>query len=73
MPKRRGSPQPSRSPIVMVWSFMVPKSVTTPATLKTRRVVGSRRGNVGKMQLVAADEVMVTDFEIRTGFRLPPE
>jgi len=35
MPKRRDSPQPSRSPIVMRgWSFMVPKSAATPAMEK---------------------------------------
>jgi hypothetical protein len=44
---------------------MVPKPVTTPATLKARRVVGFRRGCAGKMRLVAAGEVMVTGFEIR--------
>jgi hypothetical protein len=50
----------------MVWSFMVPKPATTPATMKTRRVVGFRCGCAGKMRLGAAGEVMVTGFEIRT-------
>jgi hypothetical protein len=35
--------------------------------------MGFRRGQRRQMRLVAAGEVMVTDFEIRTGFRLPPE
>src|SRR5882724_5065374 len=46
MPKRRGSPQPSRSPIVMFGcSFMVPKPAATPAIGKIPVVLDFPRWN----------------------------
>src|ERR1035441_6985193 len=64
MPKGWGSPQPCRSPIVMGWSFMVPKPATTP-----KRPGCSGRRDAGNMLLVAAGEIMGAGFGIRT--RLP--
>lgn len=49
---------------------MVPKSATTPATVKARRVLDLRCGHAGKCGLGQADEVMVTDFEIRMELHL---
>ena len=44
---------------------MVPESVTTPATVKARRVVNSHCGYAGKCTGGQASEVMVTGSEIR--------
>jgi len=72
MPKRRDSPQPSRSPIVMVWSFMVPKPAATPAILENPGCVESpamvwRQAKRRQMRLGQTVEIMAAGFGIRTG------
>src|SRR6185437_6727078 len=71
MPKGRGSPQPSRSPMMMVGSsFMVPKPAATPSHRKSPcRQTFEDRPKRRQSVLGHAGGVMATGFEVRMGKR----